>query len=90
MIKINNKRMQKVIESRIEESARTISRLINVINKKLITMTEKEIMDIVNTEVKHQHKNLIKDFAVYKNKIKEEFIRDRVLKLYLLKENKNA
>jgi len=88
MIKINNKRMQKVIESRIEESARTISRLINVINKKLITMTEKEIMDIVNTEVKHQHKNLIKDFAFYKNKIKEEFIRDKVLKLYLLKEDK--
>tara|TARA_R100000482_G_C5129591_1_gene151023 strand:- start:1854 stop:2120 length:267 start_codon:yes stop_codon:yes gene_type:complete len=88
MIKINNKRMQKVIESRIEESARTISRLINVINKKLITMTEKEIMDIVNTEAGHQHKNLIKDFAVYKNKIKEEFIRDKALKLYLLKEDK--
>ncbi len=80
MIKINNKRMQKVIQSRIEESARTISRLINVINKKLITITEKEMMDIINTEVEHQHKNLIKDFAVYKNKIKEEFIRDEVLK----------
>lgn len=81
MIKINNKRMQKVIESRINESATTIFRLVKLLEKKLILLGDKERKDIIEIEVEHQHKDIIKNFAVYKNKIKKEFISNQVFKL---------